>query len=188
MLKWLCSWDILSTMRRHSSSAGLTIIELLVVIAIIGVLAAVVLTRLSDARDGAQVAAAQTELNGLHDALEVLYLDTGQYANGASSYCRTGAAIPGNNEVDLSVAASGITGDPGWSGWSGPYMQVAIDPWGTPYYLDEDYECQGTEDGCDGSTNTISALVSCGPDTDNSGAGGSCAYNADNIVRPLCGL
>lgn len=166
--------------------AGFTLIELLVVIAIIGILAAVVLSSLSDARESARVAKVQAELKNARNAFEMLYNATGRYPNGTNDFCRS--SLPGNNEVDLSVAAAGLVADSGWSGWNGPYLVSAVDPWGTPYYFDEDYDCTAGATGCNGSTAQISALVSCGPDTDNSGSGGACTYNNDNIVYPLCGL
>lgn len=60
-------------------SRGFTLIELLVVIAIIGVLAAVVLASLNDARAKARDAQRLSDLKQIRIALELHYLDRGGY-------------------------------------------------------------------------------------------------------------
>ncbi len=174
--------------------AAFTLIELLVVIAIIGILAAVVLSALGDAREAAQVAAVQSELRSLDTAFELIYNDTGRYPSGpglANAWLpvREKCINPGGtNEVALDHVNAGVlTNGLGWSNWSGPYFKDVIDPWGTPYYFDSDYDCAADVSGCNGSTDTVVALVSCGPDQNNGGSGGSCVYNSDNIVHVVCG-
>lgn len=177
-------------MKKHNGrKIGFTLIELLVVIAIIGVLAAVVLASLNDARENARVAKAQAELNSIHKAMEMLNLDTGQYPNGRSEYCPpvTGP-VASNNERDLSQNISGLFGTNGsYSGWDGPYIKNATDPWGNPYFLDEDYQCTAGAKGCNGiadSGQDSSVVVSCGPNGAQSN--GACAYDNDNIVYVFC--
>lgn len=170
------------------ASAGFTLIELLVVIAIIGILASVILASLNSARSKADVANAEAEMRNIRVAMEYLYDDTGKYPHGGDAVC---PPLPGtNNEVSLTPSSSGLTGDPGWTGWKGPYIKSATDPWGTPYFLDQDYQCTAGAEGCGGvadpGTEDTSAIISCGPDRDLSGPGGACAYNDDNIVYVLC--
>jgi general secretion pathway protein G len=177
---------------------GFTLIELLVVIAIIGILAAVVLASLNDARSQSHIASAQQQMRSIHTAMELLYNYTGLYPHQQPRYCppREG----GGNEVDLSLDSSGLVATDGsFPGWSGPYISNVLDPWGTPYFFDEDYYCTAGAKGCDGfsaanASQIWSVMVSCGPDkmigNDLSNSqpdnGTACAYNDDNIVYVLC--
>lgn len=61
---------------------GFTLIELLVVVAIIGVLASVVLSSLSTARERAQNIAYVAEITQLQKALELYHIDHGVYPPG----------------------------------------------------------------------------------------------------------
>jgi len=58
---------------------GFTLIELLVVVAIIGILSSIVLSSLSDARASARDAKRLADIKTIQNALEVYYLDNGNY-------------------------------------------------------------------------------------------------------------
>ncbi len=166
---------------------GFSLVEILIAIAIIGILASVVMPAVNEARDKALVASAQVELDALKTVFQQLYTDTGHYPNGEESYCRD-VSVATNNEVDLSTNEAGLLANgSSWANWDGPYVPDVEDPWGNPYYLDEDYQCLAATVGCpeiDDTGNDSSVIVSCGPNgaIDN----GSCAYDGDNIVYRLC--
>jgi prepilin-type N-terminal cleavage/methylation domain-containing protein len=78
---------------------GFTLIELLVVIAIIGILAAVVLGSLNDARDNANDASAQTSINNTRNISEIYYSEN------SFSYGDTDVAFAADSDITPYPAA-----------------------------------------------------------------------------------
>jgi general secretion pathway protein G len=165
---------------------GFTLMEILAVISIIGLLASIVMPKINAARERATITSAVMELDALKTVFQQLYGDTKKYPNGVSSLCRN--PVPSNNEVDLSQDTAGlIANGSGWANWNGPYIQDTIDPWGNPYFFDEDYQCSASTTGCRGINDTgedSSVVVSCGKNA--AFADGACAYDEDNVVYRLC--
>lgn len=109
---------------RRKRSKGFTLIELLVVIMIIGILATVVLPRLSGRTEQARRAAARAQLENLNLALDTYEIDNGDYPT-------TGEGL----EALWTQSASAPN-------WNGPYLKKAVrtDTWGNPWH----YVCPGT--------------------------------------------
>ena len=168
-----------------------TLIELLVVVSIIGILSSVVLASLNSARGKAQNARAMADLRSFRTGIALLEDDTGKWPNG----CDPGTVTVGlTNEVNLNDQQAGMVEQPTpgvtartqggavlceWgpevAAWNGPYMPSAIDPWGSSYWFDGDYEARSDPDPGESCSppnpSTIIAVVSLGPDKGENGDG-----------------
>ena len=102
----------------ENPSAGFTLVELLVVLGIIGLVAAVVAPRVLSYLATAKVETAKVQIKNLESALELYYLDIGNYPN---------------NDEGLSALAKAPSAA---VAWNGPYLKKAdelLDPWGHKY-------------------------------------------------------
>lgn len=105
-----------------------TLIELLIVITIIGILAAMVLPRITGRTEEARIKRAEAEIYGtLATALDMYELDLGRYPESLEQLW--------NDD-----APSGFDPDTYKDIWKGPYLKRAkikgdsiLDPWGRPY-------------------------------------------------------
>lgn len=65
-----------------SSQKAFTLIEMLIVIVIIGILAAALVPRLQDVQGRARDTKRKADIQQIHNALIIQYLDTGKYPTG----------------------------------------------------------------------------------------------------------
>jgi general secretion pathway protein G len=106
--------------RRHRLQAedGFTLVELLVVLGIVALLATLVGPRVLGYFAKAKSQTAEIQIRNLHNAVELYFLDTGNYPN---------------SEMGLDALMASPADTPGWAG---PYLKIKenlVDPWGHPY-------------------------------------------------------
>jgi type IV pilus assembly protein PilA len=88
---------------------GFTLIELLVVIAIIGILAAVVLASLNDARDGGRDASAKTSMSNIKSQAELYFNNNGFAYDGDNTDDNDGVC----GDADVSALLTAVTDQTG---------------------------------------------------------------------------
>jgi len=129
--------------RRHGER-GFTLVEIIVVITIIALIMTLVGPRVLNYLTESKVKAAKIQIESLASALDLYFLDTGQYPSNAEG-------------LNALVQRTGSS-----SGWSGPYLRGTVvpnDPWGRPYV----YRTPGSQSSYD--------IISYGSDGQEGGSG-----------------
>ena len=127
---------------RHGER-GFTLVEIIVVITIIALIMTLVGPRVLNYLSESKVKAAKIQIESLASALDLYFLDTGQF--------------PSNAE-----GLNALVQRPGSAGWNGPYLRgttVPNDPWGRPYI----YRAPGSQSSYD--------IISYGSDGQEGGSG-----------------
>lgn len=155
---------------RITSKNGFTLIELLVVISIIGILSTIVLSAVNSAKTKARNVKTTADQRKLTDTMQMasfetgnLYTATGKHWTGQYCVSYTGGPVRDLRNSNGQCYTDWVASLNAIALAASSSMQIDVtkmyrDPWGSPYYLDEN-EGTGTF-GC----NVFDALVSAGPD------------------------
>jgi general secretion pathway protein G len=137
--------------RSRKNQRGFTLVEILVVITIIALIMTFVGPRVLNHLADSKVKAAKIQIEGLATALDLYFLDTGQYPSSSEGL---GALVqrPGSLRI-----------------WNGPYVKgnaIPTDPWGNPYQ----YRWPGQSGSYE--------IISFGADGQEGGSGGGADINS----------
>jgi general secretion pathway protein G len=103
---------------RRRRAGGFTLIEIMVVVVILGILAAIIVPRLTDKPDEARAVKAQQDIRTLEAALQMYKLDNFYYPS---------------TQQGLQALVSKPSGDPPARNWKGYIPRLPKDPWGGDY-------------------------------------------------------
>jgi general secretion pathway protein G len=107
------------TMFTGRGSRGFTLIEIMVVVVILGILAAIIVPKLTGKPDEARVVKAQQDIRQLESALQMYKLDNFYYPS---------------TQQGLDALVSKPSGDPPARNWKNGYItRLPKDPWGGDY-------------------------------------------------------
>ncbi len=141
--------------KRFNDNRGFTLVELLIVMAIVAILAGVAIPTYGKYIRRSQ---AISQVSSLKDALKALAIDTNNWPAGMEPFVCPKNLIPSQNGgeyLDLTADDIGIFNNNGsvftLPDWQGPYLPAYyldssgkfLDPWGTPYFMDYDYQING---------------------------------------------
>lgn len=132
---------------------GFTIVELLIVIVVIGILATITVVAFNGIQNRARTSKIDSDMRNLKTAIDIARVTSSSSMNGVTNSYATGSACWGKpSGTDL--AALAVT-DGCWVSYntaldkistvSGTNVRGLIDPWGRPYYMDEN---EGESGGC----------------------------------------
>lgn len=134
---------------------GFTIVELLIVIVVIGILAAITIVAYNGIQGRARQSKISNDLRGFEKAIYMARTQTGQVLGSITgSFATANSCVSKPNGTDLSALPKT---DSCWVDYlsaldkisiaGGTNIRGLVDPWGRPYYLDEN-EYEGAPTNC----------------------------------------
>jgi prepilin-type N-terminal cleavage/methylation domain-containing protein len=131
---------------------GFTIVELLIVIVVIGILAAITIIAYNGIQDRAQRAKISSDLRNIENAINMARTDRNTVLGIITvNFGTAGTCVPKANGTDLAALPKT---DTCWTSYlttldristaSGQNIRNLVDPWGRPYFIDENENEGGT--------------------------------------------
>ena len=129
-------------MSRRTNESGFSLIEIMVVLGVIALLTGIAVPAYYSYIEKGKTAEVMSDLKSIETAIIALAVDTGVWPNNEP------IGKEGSSEsYDLNTPETGLTNndDNDFSNWNGPYMTppVPLDPWGSNYFFDPDYNIPG---------------------------------------------
>ena len=124
---------------------GFTIVELLIVIVVIGILATITIVAFNGIQNRARQLKIDSDMRNLKTAINIARVNNGSSTYGVTSSYATGSQCWGKpTGTDLATLAST---DGCWAAYNAALDKIStvsatnvrglVDPWGRPYYMDE---------------------------------------------------
>lgn len=167
----------------RESDGGFTLVEILIVVAIIATLSAIAIPQFAQYAEKGRIAKANADLRNLKAAINTLGIDTQFWPLGYAAEVASADTSGSNEAWDITAGNVGIFANDGTfdaSAWGGPYLPTGaldaatgnfLDPWGSNYFVDYDYNT---------SSGTHAVVGSFGPNKV-----GPNAYDNDDIYLIL---
>jgi general secretion pathway protein G len=110
--------EFMNITRFRKRSSGFTLIEIMVVVVILGILAAIIVPKLTSQPDTARAVKAQQDIRAIEGALQMYKLDNFYYPS---------------TQQGIEALVTKPSGDPEAKNWRGYLPRTPKDPWGNPY-------------------------------------------------------